>query len=165
VDGVLVEKAMGLYESYLSALLIGYLRDHLRTHDVGIVLSSDGMVRLAPRLVRIPDVSLVSWSRLPGRAIPREPIPSLAPDLAVEVLSPGNTEREMERKLRDYFAAGVRLVWCLDPRARNVRVYRSPDLQEVIGEDGILDGGDVLPGFSLPLSEWLAAPGGEEIAG
>ena len=61
------------------------------------------MIRLAPGLIRIPDVSFISWHRLPGRTIPHEAILSTAPDLAVEVLSPGNTQREMQAKLKEYF--------------------------------------------------------------
>ena len=81
------------------------------------------MMRLAPGLVRIPDVSFVSWDRFPDRRVTREPVPAIAPDLAVEVLSESNTKAEMDRKLREYFAAGARLVWYLDPEDRTVRVY------------------------------------------
>ena len=75
------------------------------------------MVWLFRGLVRIPDVAFTSWERLPGRRVPPEPIPELAPDLAVEVLSQSNTEAEMTRKRGEYFAAGVRLVWLVDPDA------------------------------------------------
>ena len=81
------------------------------------------MMRIAPGLVRIPDVSFICWDRLPGRESPREPIPDLAPDLAVEVLSEGNTKAEMARKVREYFEAGVKLVWLIDPKKRTARVF------------------------------------------
>src|SRR5271167_1219347 len=87
VDGTLVEKAVGFEEARL-ALRLGRLIDvHVDENDLGVCVGSDGMMRIAPGLVRIPDVSFVSWDRLPGRESPREPIPGLAPDLAVEVLS------------------------------------------------------------------------------
>jgi Uma2 family endonuclease len=114
------------------------------------------MMRLASGLVRIPDVSFVSWDRLPGRRVPSRPIPRLAPDLAVEVLSKGNTKREMERKLREYFNAGVGLVWLIDPKARTVAVYTAVDHFIVLGEKQTLEGRPVLPGFSLPLAQWFA---------
>jgi len=84
------------------------------------------------------------------------PIPAMAPNLAVEILSEGNTPGEMERKLRDYFAAGVRLVWYIDPRSHTARTYTTPDKCEVLTEQGILSGGDVLPGFELSLAELFA---------
>src|SRR5206468_1626606 len=83
------------------------------------------------------------------------PILDRAPDLAVEVLSKGNTRAEMDRKLREYFAAGVRLVWLIDPKTRTARVHTSPEEMTRLGEGDTLDGGDVLPGFALPLRDLL----------
>lgn len=156
VEGVLVEKAMGYYESRLAVTLIHLLETFLDQHDLGIVAGADGMMRLAAGLVRIPDVSFVSWDRLPGRKVPRDPIPDLSPDLAVEVLSKSNTEAEMEHKLLDYFTAGARLVWYIDPQNRTTRVYSSPTQSVLLSEENVLDGGDVLPGFKLPLKELFA---------
>src|SRR5205823_3751976 len=79
------------------------------------------------------------------------PVASLVPDLACEVLSKGNTPREMERKLKEYFLAGVRLVWFVDPRARTVRTFTAPDASTTLTEADVLSGGDVLPGLSLPV--------------
>lgn len=155
-DGILVEKVMGYFESRLAAVLIYFLEIFLDNHDLGIVAGEAGMMRISAGLVRIPDVSFVSWDRLPGRKIPKEPIPNLVPDLAVEVLSEGNTEEEMKRKLREYFRAGVRLVWYADPKSRTVTVYTAPSKSVVVREDQVLEGGSVLPGFSLSLREWFA---------
>lgn len=110
------------------------------------------MMRLSAGLVRIPDVSYVSWNRLPGRQVPRVPIADLAPDLAVEVVSLGNTAREMERKLQDFLAAGVRLVWYVYPGPQEVHVYTA-ERHDVLTIDQELSGGDVLPGFLLPLRQ------------
>lgn len=156
VDGVLVEKGMGFLESYLAGALIEILRGFVRPRHLGLVTAPDGMVRLAPGLVRIPDVAFVSWARLPGRRVPREPIPDLVPDLAVEVLSESNTADEMARKRREYFAAGVRLVWQVAPLARTVEVYTAPEQVTVLHEEDMLEGGAVLPGFALPLREFFA---------
>jgi Uma2 family endonuclease len=156
VDGTLVEKPMGWYESRLAIILAYFLEQYLEEHDLGVVAGEAGMVRLQPGLVRIPDVAFVSWDRLPGRELPAEPIPDLVPDLAVEVLSLSNTDAEMRRKLREYFEAGTRLVWIVDPRARTVRVYTSPARSRLVREDRSLEGGAVLPGFVLPLREWFA---------
>jgi len=153
VDGVLVEKAVGYYESVLAGILIQLLNNHLDRDDRGIVSGADGMLRLGIGLVRIPDVSFVSWEKLPGRDVPREPVAELVPDLAVEVLSEGNTRREMDRKLREYFEAGVKAVWLIDPRSRSAEVFASPADHIRIEEDGVIDGGSVLPGFELSLRE------------
>jgi Uma2 family endonuclease len=109
VDGVLVEKAMGLRESYLAGILLTILWAFVRPRNLGIVTGADGMMRLFPGLVRIPDVALLSWSRLSNRRVPTEPISDITPDLGVEVLSAGNTARELVRKRQEYFAAGVHL--------------------------------------------------------
>ena len=158
VDGVLVEKDMGTYEAYLAVLLGRLVGNFVAEHKFGIVLGPDGMMRLAPGLVRIPDVSFISWDRLPGGRVPRAAIAALAPDLAVEVISRGNTAEEMKSKLSEYFAAGVRLVWYVYPTPREVFVYSSPERHTVLGEQDCLSGGDVLPGFSLPLREFFAEP-------
>jgi Uma2 family endonuclease len=85
--------------------------------------------------------------------VPTEPIPDVAPDLAVEVLSAGNTAREMARKRQDYFAAGVQVVWEVNPGTRTVEVFTTPDHSTVLHEAQTLEGGMVLPGFTLPLQE------------
>jgi Uma2 family endonuclease len=111
-------------------------------------------------LVRIPDVSFLSWRQLPGGRVPDVAIADLAPDLAVEVISRSNTREEMEEKLRDYFAAGVRQVWYVYHRPRcEVRVYTGPTQFTVLTEQDTLDGGDVLPGFRLELARLFAEPG------
>jgi Uma2 family endonuclease len=159
VDGVLVEKTVGYFESRV-AILIGYFIElFLQRYDLGIVLGSDGTLRLMPGLVRIPDVSFISWRKFPNRELPAEPIPDLVPDLAVEVLSEGNTAEEMRRKLREYFKVGVRLVWLIDPATRTAEVYTSARKKTAISVNGALDGGTVLPGFRLTLQELFARAG------
>jgi Uma2 family endonuclease len=114
------------------------------------------MTRYFPGLIRIPDVAFVSWQRVPGGVFPREPVPQLVPDLVVEILSEGNTEAEMARKREEYFGAGVRLLWIVDPRIRAVDVWTSIDQAARLSKADTLDGGDVLPGFTLPLGDLFA---------
>lgn len=159
IEGVLVEKAMGYIESWLAMVLGQLLVEFVRKHDMGIVTGEAGTLRLAPGLVRVPDVAFISWERFPNRELIDEPIPDLAPDLAVEVLSKSNTAAEMDRKLYDYFDAGVRLVWYADPDTRTVSVYTSPTDARLLSESDTLDGGTVLPGFRLLISDWFAAAG------
>ncbi|MGQ0635614.1 MAG: Uma2 family endonuclease [Planctomycetaceae bacterium] len=151
IDGILVEKVMGFEESTLSAHLIILLGTFVQARNLGIVAGEGGMLTLARGLVRIPDVSYVSRKRLPGGKVPRVPVPKLAPNLAVEILSPSNTAREMQQKLHDYFDAGVELVWYVDPRARTVRVFASPDDSVVLRESDTLTGAKVLPGFKVKV--------------
>jgi Uma2 family endonuclease len=155
VDGTLVEKAIGFDESRLAVELSYLVNCCLERQDLGICVGADGMMRIAPSLVRIPDMSFISWDRLPGRESPRDAIPDLAPDLAVEVLSEGNTKQEMDRQVREYFEAGVILVWLIDPRKRTARVFSSVGKSARVRADQTLDGGAVLPGFVLRLSDLL----------
>jgi Uma2 family endonuclease len=153
IDGTLVEKVKGYAESAIACILIKLLGNFLDEHDLGNLAGSDGTMRLMPRLVRVPDVSFVRWEKLPDRRLPAEPIPDLVPDLAVEVLSEGNTPAEMLRKLKDYFLAGVQIVWLVDPRRRTVEVCTAPDRKTSFGEGDTLDGGGVLPGLRLPVNQ------------
>jgi Uma2 family endonuclease len=156
VDGTLVEKAMGFDEAIFGYFLGLDLGNYIRTHDLGKPVGDGALMRLFPGLVRIPDAAFISWERYPRKKRRRGEIPTLAPDLVVEVLSKDNTRKEMARKLREYFKAGVRLVWYVDPSKRTVTVYTAVDRWTVLTEDNTLDGGDVLPGFSLSIRDWFA---------
>ncbi len=156
VDGVLVEKARGIREALLAVEIGRLLGNFIAKGDLGIVLGADGMIRLEPGLVRIPDVSFIPWERIPGEEVKDEPMAPYAPAVAVEVLSPGNTRKEIQCKLRDYFLAGVQLVWVIQPKTQTAQAYTSPGEFRRIAKNGRLDGGTVLPGFSLPLAELFA---------
>ena len=151
VDGVLVEKGMGFRESLLALAIGAILRGFIIPRNLGLVVGPDGMLKLMPGLVRIPDVSFLSWDRIPGGKVPSEAIPPISPDLAVEVLSESNTKREMARKRREYFASGTRLVWEVDPESRTVAIYDAPERFQTLSQTDTLDGGDLLPGFTLRL--------------
>jgi Uma2 family endonuclease len=160
VDGTLVEKIMGLKESVVALELGSLLKDwNRRSGNLGMIAGADGPFHLFPRLVRIPDLSFTNWERLPERKVPDEPIPEISPDLAVEVLSEGNTRQEMERKLKEYFLSQVAVVWFVNPRKRTVRIYTSPDDVIVLTEDETLAGGDLLPGFFVPVKQLFAEIG------
>jgi Uma2 family endonuclease len=156
IDGVLVEKPMGYSESVLASFLIELLNAFVRPRNLGLVTAPNGTIRLWAGRVRMPDVAFTSWDRMPNRRRPPEPIPTLAPDLAVEILSLSNTREEMRLKRQDYFRAGVRLVWEVDPDARTVSVYTAPEGPIVLTAADTLDGGAALPGFTVPLRELFA---------
>ncbi len=103
VDGVLVEKAMGYRESLLAAYIGRKLDEFAEEQNLGIVTGADGPYRLRPGRIRFPDTGFVSWDQFPSGELPPDAICDAVPELVVEVISEGNTSREMELKLRDYF--------------------------------------------------------------
>jgi len=151
-----VEKIVGYAESILACTLIELLRRFIKPKRLGIVLGEGGTLRILLNQIRVPDVCFISWKRFPGEKLPKVPVPSLAPNLAIEILSVGNTPGEMARKLREYFEAGVELVWYIDPRKRTVEEFTAIDQRKSLGEDDVLEGGSVLPGFELPLRTLFA---------
>jgi Uma2 family endonuclease len=159
IDGVLVEKPMGFFESRLAAVLIQLLGNYLTEHNSGFILGADGMLQYQPGQVRMPDVSVFMWHRFPGRIPPAGAVLRMTPDLAVEVLSPTNTPKEMERKLGEVFAGGGKLVWHVDPDERIFEVFTSINQSTVLDETQTLDGGTVMPGFSLPIKDFFALVG------
>jgi Uma2 family endonuclease len=153
VDGTLVEKAMGSWEGRIGGALFFLLEWYLDEHDLGMVFPGDTQLRVVFDLVRAPDVSFVSWDQLPDPDLPEDALWPVYPNLAVEVISRSNRPGEMERKRREYLDAGAKLVWLIDPETRTATIHR-PDAEPVtIDEQGTLDGGDVLPGFSLRLGD------------
>ena len=157
VDGILVEKPMGAKEAILAMKIGHHLLGYVEEHDLGVVLGADGMLTLFPGRVRIPDVSFIPWEQIPGQQWPDDPMPEIPPDLAVEVLSPSNTPGEIGLKIREYFQAGTRLVWVIDPKKQNARSYTAPESSRLVAKSGSLDGGDVLPGFQLSLPTLFGA--------
>jgi Uma2 family endonuclease len=162
-DGTLVEKIYSVRDSFVAVEIASLLcawNDEVGR--VGVIAGADGPFRLTPQLIRIPDVSFTNWDRLPGRRVPEEPVPDLAPNLAVEVLSEGNTPREMERKLKEYFLSEVTVVWFVNLKKRAVRVFTSPDNVTELTDRDTLKGGDVLPGFAVPVASLFADLGGSQ---
>lgn len=127
---------------------------HVRRHRLGRVVGNVGFtLETDPDTVLAPDVSFIRTERLPARG--GRGFPEMAPDLAVEVLSPSNTAGEIARKTALYLANGVRVVWVIDPASRTVSVYSSAGA-EVLGESDRLDGGDVVPGFAMQVADLFA---------
>ena len=152
VDGTLVEKVSCAIRSYLGCLIASRISSFVdETGDTGMVLGADGTLRIMPGLVRIPDVSYTPWDKLPGRTVPNKPVPHLVPDLAVEVISKGNTAGEMKRKLGEYLSAGIAEVWMVFPKSRSIRVYQPTGSMKL--EIGDTLRSHVLAGFEMPLNK------------
>ncbi len=156
VEGTLVRKPMGWKESAWTSFLTEKMNPLIRSGNLGFLTGEQGPYLLGTSQVRMPDVAFMPWSLLPDDKTTSTSIVPSAPHLAVEVLSPSNTRKEMELKRRQYFAAGLKLLWEANPRKRIVRVYESADSFVELTEKDTLDGGTILPGFRLPLSEWFA---------
>jgi Uma2 family endonuclease len=158
IDGTLVEKPVGYIESLIASWLITELNIFVDPRNLGFVSGEAEMIRMVSGRVRLPDVTFVSIDDLPGGKLPIAPIPTLPPTLAVEVLSPTNTRAEIKQKLKEYFESGTKLAWIIDPETRTIAVYdRFSDEPSIkLNENETLDGGSVLPGFSLKISKLFA---------
>ena len=141
----------GLVTMNLGAELAVYAK---HTGAGGVYAAETGF-KLAsnPDTVRAPDIAFVTRDRLPPPATTG--YPALAPDLAVEVLSPGDRPGEVLAKVADWLTAGTRLVWTVDPERRVARVYRHDGSETLVTAEDALEGEDVLPGFACSLESIL----------
>jgi len=157
MDGTLVEKPVRYLESLIAGWLITELNNFVGPRNLGYVSGEAGMIRMISGHVRLPDVAFVSIDQLPGGTLPLEPIPTLPPTLAVEVLSETNTKAEIQQKLKEYFESGTKLAWIIDPPTRTIAVFQqfSDQPDRMLHEGDILDGGSVLPGFSVEVSRFF----------
>lgn len=158
IDGELVEVTPASDEPSSTGMTIGFLLlQHVRPEGLGRVYGADGGFVLFPDrdTVLVPDVSFVSADRAPQGAA-RKKIPRLAPDLAVEVLSPSDRMADVLAKIALYLDAGVRLVWLVDPSSQTVTIFRPDAMPTKLGAADMLDGDAVLPGFTVPVAEIFA---------
>ena len=155
IDGVLVELAMGFFESRVGMVLLFFIEKWLESNPIGFTNGEGALTRLELGNVRVPDVSFIRWERTTDHRVARDPISGVVPNLAVEVLSRSNTHREIERKRQEYFDAGVELVWIVEPELMTVEVWSSAKECRILDRNDTLDGGTVLPGFQLPIQSWF----------
>ncbi|MGH7556734.1 MAG: Uma2 family endonuclease [Gemmatimonadota bacterium] len=150
---VVREPPAGYEHGRLANRILHLLTSFVEERGLGEVLASEtGFVLFEePPTVRAPDAAFVAGGRIPSPAPPG--YGRLAPDLAVEVVSPSNTVADIHAKVMDYLDAGSRLVWVMDPSTRSVTAYRSRKRIRLLTEGDELDGEDVLPGFRMPLAE------------
>ncbi len=125
----------------------------MRSKRAGFILGPDGLIRLSPSRIRSPDISFIRRDQTPNGRLPKKLVPDLYPNLAVEVLSPGYTKREMAEKLDDYFGSGCELAWLVDPASKTIRVFTNPHSETTLRPGDILDGGTVLPGFTVEVGD------------
>ena len=156
VDGELVMSPKNdFFHGGICLRLSTALENFNHEHKSGVVLDSSTGFWMKNRNCRAPDVSFVSRGRLKALSFDpssREFFPG-APDLAAEILSPNNTRREIDDRLKDFFASGTILAWIIDPDKRRAEICRSLTQRKLVGTGGFLDGEDVLPGFRYAISD------------
>ena len=132
------------------------ITDFVRRNQLGVVFGQDTGFRISsnPDTVRGPDVAYVAQDR--AGQIPRRGYAALAPDLLAEIISPEDRPGEILEKVGEWLQAGTKLIWVLEPRRQEVRVYRGDGSLTIVGPDGSLDGEDILPGFCCALADILA---------
>lgn len=160
VDGQLVERKMGWKASWIGGRLFYHLSAYCEANPIGWVAGADASYQCFPRFpsrVRRPDVSFIQMARLPSGEMP-EGHCRIAPDLAVEVVSPNDFYSEIEEKVDEYLSAGIRLVWVIDPPTRSARVHRAGGSVADLKPGDELDGEDVVPGFRCPLEKLFRTP-------
>jgi Uma2 family endonuclease len=133
-----------------------YLGNFVRPRRIGWVMGPDGYAWLTPTRLRAPAVPFVRRDQRVGGKLFTRGYADVAPVLAVEVFSPGNTISELEAKRSEFFAAGTLLFWIVYPERQEIVVSTGPDEHRVLTASDVLDGGNVLPGFTLPLAELFA---------
>ncbi|MCL4250168.1 MAG: Uma2 family endonuclease [Anaerolineae bacterium] len=152
IDGEMVEKKGSFKPSAIASEFNFQIKDYLRQNPIGYVTGEAGGYMLAPGYVVMPDVGYIAKARLPE--VPEREAP-LAPDLAVEIKSPTDSKRELRKKAELYLTHGTKLVWLVFPDEEQIEIY-TPDQDVIeIGIDGVLDGSDVLPGFTLAVRSVL----------
>jgi Uma2 family endonuclease len=159
-EGELVERKMGNKASWVAFELASLLREYVRRNALGWVFCGDTGFRLDPQRpnsVRKPDVAFVRFGRLSDEE-PAEAYDQLAPDLAVESVSPNDTVIELEEKLDEYLRAGVRLVWVINPDLRTLTVYRPDGSVAMLRNGDEIDGEGILPGFRCRLADIFSPP-------
>ena len=153
VRGHIVVSPGGYEHGHVALAIASALHAHARRHRLGRAFDSSTGFRFPGGDVLSPDAAFVAQARIPQPE--PEGFPDLVPDLVVEVLSPSERPRAVSGKIRTYLEAGVRLVWVVNPRARTVTVHAVDRPASTIGEEGVLDGVAVVPGFRCGLREVL----------
>lgn len=152
VDGHLVERSMGSWAGFVAGQLFFLIGQYKFGKNLGLVLNPDVSYQcFAGNRVRKPDLSFILSGRLTNDLVPRGHI-KIAPDLAVEVISPTDIQYDVDRKVAEYLEAGVKLVWVINPETRVVIIYRADGSIGIAREGGELDGEAAVPGFRCSIA-------------
>lgn len=159
VDGTLIEKTMGNFESHVAGIIFARLFNYLVANPIGVPIYGDTQLKLRRGEIRLPDVGFLSKERARQSGYPRsQKVAAVAPNLAVEVISEGNSQKEMDDKLQEYFRAGTEEVWYVYPETRDLHQFTSPAAPTIHQGDSLITT-PLLPGFELKLVEIFQVPG------
>jgi Uma2 family endonuclease len=162
VDGRLVERNMGSWPALVGGRLLQYLNNFSDQNPAGWALSGECSYQCfpdAPSKVRKPEFSFIRLGRLPDERLPEGHI-RIAPDVAVEVVSPNDLDYETDQKVEEYLRAGVSLVWVINSESRTVLIYRKDGSINGLRENDELSGEDVIPGFHCRVGDLFRTPAG-----
>jgi Uma2 family endonuclease len=165
VDGRLVERKMSIWSSYVAGVIFQLLNSFCREHSLGWVFPEGTSFRCFPAhpgRVRRPDVSFIRLERLSLAQATTEGHGPVAPDLAVEVVSPNDIAYEIDEKVREFLDAGVPLVWVVNPDQRTVAIHRASGPGAILRENDEISGEDVVPGFRCRVGDFTLPPPGVE---
>lgn len=153
---LLVREPPGTRHGRIAATLAYFVTDFVRRNRLGVVFAQDTGFKIHsnPDTVRAPDVAFLAQERVDQ--VPDHGYAALTPDLLAEIVSPDDRPGELLAKIAQWLEAGAKLVWVIDPRSAEARVYRPDGSLTIIGADGVLDGEDVLPGFACALMDVLS---------
>jgi Uma2 family endonuclease len=163
VDGHLVERKMSIWSSYVAGRIYGILDPFCQQNRLGWVFpegTSFQCFPAAPAKVRRPDTSFIRLSRLSLAMARTEGHCPLAPDLAVEVVSPNDTAYEVDEKVQEFLGAGVPLVWVVNPEQRTVEIHRAAGAGTILRENDEITGEDVIIGFRCRVGDFFLPPAG-----
>ena len=147
----------GQEHSIIGLDLATMLNAFVKSNKLGKITGADGgyILHKAPDTVRAPDIGFVKVDRLPNGKATQKYFPG-PPDLAVEIISPHDVYEEVEDKVEEFLEAGTRIVWGINPRRKSITIFRGDNSITALRAADILSGEDVIPGFSLPISEIFA---------
>ena len=166
IDGVVVPKGTspenlsekenlmptGTLHGVVTGRLTAYLTVYVIENGLGETCAAETGFRLAPKTVRGSDIAFITKEKLEIFGVPINFFP-VAPDLAVEVISPSNTYDEIQDKIEKYFNGGTKLVWIVDPKRYKIFVHRPDNTVALLNKSDVLDGEDVIPNFQIPLEK------------
>ncbi len=165
VDGRLVEHKMSFWSSYVAGVIFRILDQFCRENRLGWVLpegASFQCFQAHPGRVRKVDVSFLRLQRVSLNQATTEGHCPIAPDLAIEVVSPNDTAYEIDEKVREFLDAGVPLIWVVNPEQRTVAIHRAGGMGAILRENDEISGEDVVPGFRCRVGDFTQPPPGVE---
>ena len=157
IEGTFVLRCSTLLQSVMVGVLGARLSNFVEQTDAGVVLNSLCPFEFVAGSIRRISLCFIPWNRLPNDELPDRDICEFVPEFTVDFFNESNTAAELGRRLQEYFDAGIKLAWVIDPRAKTARIHTSATKFKLLDETGVLDGGKVLTGFQLPLAELFAA--------